>query len=131
MRVIKNLKEKSRKLKSELQAVYYAYLHPGVGLLPKLIIVIALGYALSPIDLIPDFIPVIGLLDDLVIVPFFIALSIQLIPDDIMRECRRKAVKEPVSLRKNWPAAIFVIMIWLLILFFAVKAISGLLKWRK
>ena len=66
------LKERAKKLKLELTAVYYAYRDPGINLLPKLIIIITLGYALSPIDLIPDFIPILGYLDDLILLPALI-----------------------------------------------------------
>lgn len=127
MPLLSNLKEKARKLKGELQAIYYALLHPEVGVLPKLIIAIALGYALSPIDLIPDFIPVIGLLDDLLIVPFLITLSIRMIPGEIMWECRRKAAKEPVSLRKNWAAAVLFIALWVILLYVIMKPVVMLL----
>lgn len=126
MPILQNLKERSKKLKRELQAVYYAFLHPKVGPLPKLIIGLAMGYALSPIDLIPDFIPVLGLLDDLIIVPSLIALSIKLIPPEIMQECRRKAEREPASLRKNWLAAILFISIWLILIYFIIRAIVKL-----
>ena len=124
---LKILKEKAKKLTSELQAVYYAFIHPKVGFLPKLIIGLALGYALSPIDLIPDFIPVIGLLDDLIIVPYLIVLSIKLIPYDIMEECRQRADKEPADLKKNWFAGVLFIIIWLLLIVMIVKAVIKLI----
>jgi uncharacterized membrane protein YkvA (DUF1232 family) len=95
------LKRNAKKLQSEIQAVYFASRHPGVGLLPKIILIITVGYLVSPIDLIPDFIPILGYLDDLVIIPFLISLAIKLIPEDIMAECREKAGNEPFLLRKK------------------------------
>jgi uncharacterized membrane protein YkvA (DUF1232 family) len=100
------LRFRVRNLKQELTAIYYAARHPGVGLAPKIIATVALGYALSPLDSIPDFVPVVGLLDDLVIIPALIGLAIKLIPKDIMTLCRQKAKEEPLSLRKNWKAAV-------------------------
>jgi uncharacterized membrane protein YkvA (DUF1232 family) len=99
---------------STLTAVYYAYQHPGVGKLPKFIILFTVGYALSPIDLIPDFIPVLGYLDDLIILPALIALSIKLIPNDVMQECRDKAKTSPLELKKNWVFAFLFILIWII-----------------
>jgi uncharacterized membrane protein YkvA (DUF1232 family) len=110
------LRLRARSLKQELTALYYAVRHPSVGRAPKIIGAIALGYALSPLDLIPDFIPVLGLLDDLIIVPALIVLAIKLVPKGIMASCREKAKEEPLSLRKNWKVAVGFIAIWALIL---------------
>ena len=117
------LKIRARKLKAEITAVYYAYRHPSLGWFPKIIIVITIGYALSPIDLIPDFIPIIGYLDDLIILPALISLSVKLIPAEIMSECRSRAKAEPLSLKKNWIVATVFILVWLLMIFLIVKRI--------
>lgn len=108
-------KEKKEILKRDLVAVYYAYRHPRVGLVPKILIFLALAYALSPIDLIPDFIPVIGLLDDILIVPFLIYLSLLFIPAEVMRECRERAAQEPPLLGTSWITAAVIVAIWLLL----------------
>lgn len=106
------LKKKARALKRELTVLYYAYRHPGTGVLPKVLILVTLGYSLSPIDLIPDFIPVLGYLDDLLIVPLLIALSIRLIPGEVLKECRQKALSQPLRLKKNWFFAAVFIVVW-------------------
>jgi uncharacterized membrane protein YkvA (DUF1232 family) len=116
--LLKRLKEKTDKLKRDLVAVYYAYKHPQVGVLPKILIFLALAYALSPIDLIPDFIPVIGFLDDILIVPALIYLSLRFIPEEIMLECRLKAETEPPVFKKNWIMAVIIIIIWALAIYF-------------
>ncbi len=116
MEIIPKFKDRAKRLKKELTAVYYAYQHPGVGILPKLIILFTVGYALSPIDLIPDFIPVLGYLDDLIILPALIALSIKLIPKHVMQECREKAEANPLELKKNWVFAFLFILIWIIII---------------
>lgn len=126
MKFIDNLKLKVKSLKNEITALYYAYRNSRVPFLPKLIIIITLAYALSPIDLIPDFIPVLGYLDDLLILPVLITLSIKLIPFEIMQESRKKAEEEPVKLKKNWITAIIFILIWTIILVAIINAIIKL-----
>ncbi|MDI6700971.1 MAG: YkvA family protein [bacterium] len=126
MKRLKYLKEKARKIKSDITTLFYAYKNPKTKLLPKIIIFITLGYALSPVDLIPDFIPVLGYLDDLLIVPSLIALSIKLIPKDIMDESKEKALKEPVRLKDNWLFGSIFILVWILLLTFIVIKILKL-----
>ena len=111
-KLIDSLKRRAGRLKLEVSALFYAFRDPGLGLLPKIVIGITVGYALSPVDLIPDFIPVLGYLDDLIIVPALILLAVRLIPDDILAEARRRAEAEPPSLRKNRAAAVVIILIW-------------------
>ncbi len=116
MKFIEIMKGKASSLKKEITALYYAYQNPKVKLLPKLIIIFTIGYALSPIDLIPDFIPVLGYLDDLIIIPALITLSIKLIPTEIMDESREKAIREPLQLKKNWFFALIFIAIWIMLI---------------
>src|ERR1700749_1094630 len=78
-------------LKRDVHAIYLAARHPRVPWYAKLIAVAVAGYALSPIDLIPDFIPVLGYVDDLIIVPLGIALVVSLIPEQVLAEYRAKA----------------------------------------
>lgn len=113
---VPRLKAKASKIKKELVAVYYAYQNPRLPLLPKIIIAIALGYALSPIDLIPDFIPVLGFIDDVLIVPGLISLGTKMIPPDIMTDARKRAEREPLNLKKSWKAAAVLTAVWLIIL---------------
>lgn len=113
MKIIEKMKEKVKTLKKEITALYYAYQNPKLKLLPKIIIIFTLGYALSPIDLIPDFIPILGYLDDLLILPALITLSIKLIPNEILDESREMALKEPLKLKENWGGAFIFISIWI------------------
>ncbi len=121
---MKSWKIKSKQLKTEVYALYLASKHPGTPWYAKVLAVLIIGYALSPIDLIPDFIPVLGYLDDLILVPLGIALLIKIIPGDILKECRTKAEGD-LSKRKprNWVAAIIVILIWMLVIYFIVALI--------
>lgn len=128
MRILESLKAKSKHLKKEIMALYYAYQHPNVSRRPKLIILFTLGYALSPIDLIPDFIPILGYVDDLIIIPALISLSIKLIPPDVLAESRKKADQEPLRLKKNWLFAVLFIVIWMLLLAGIASAIARLFR---
>ena len=115
--LLQRMKAKVKRMKQDTLALYYAYGHRNTPLTAKLLIGITIGYLLSPIDLIPDFIPVIGLLDDLLIVPFLIMLSIRLIPKDIWSESKLKAAETPIILnKKNWLFASFIVVIWLAVL---------------
>ena len=124
--IIQKMKNKAGKLKNSLTAVYYAYNDPRVGILPKLIIGLTLLYALSPVDLIPDFIPVLGYLDDLLILPLLITLAVKMIPKEVMKEAVEKAEQHPLSLRKNWTFAVIFIGIWIILAYVIVKTIVGI-----
>ena len=122
---IKLLKTKAILIKKEILTLYFAYKNPKLPILPKIIIIIALGYALSPIDLIPDFIPILGYLDDLILIPLFIKLSLKLIPTEIIIDARMKAETEPINLRKRWFFGIIFIIIWLVLIYVIIIHISN------
>jgi uncharacterized membrane protein YkvA (DUF1232 family) len=84
-------KQRVKNLKINLYAIYFTYKDPRVSWYAKLFSIIVLGYAFSPIDLIPDFIPILGLLDDLIILPLGIMLILKLIPKEILDEYREQA----------------------------------------
>ena len=111
---LKSWKAKSKQFKTEVVALYLASKHPGTPWYAKVLAALIIGYALSPIDLIPDFIPVVGYLDDLILVPAGIALLIKIIPRGILEECRAKAQSDLSNRKpKNWVAAIIIVLIWL------------------
>lgn len=88
----------------------------------KLLIAVTVGYLLSPVDLIPDFIPVLGLLDDLIIVPLLITLSLKMLPSEVLKEARAVVQLNPATIKKtNWIAACVIIGIWLLLLYLAYR----------
>ncbi|MCK5152841.1 MAG: DUF1232 domain-containing protein [Spirochaetales bacterium] len=121
-----NLKLKAKELKKEILALYFAYRDPELNLLPKLIIIFTVAYALSPIDLIPDFIPVLGYLDDLIILPLLISLSLKLIPAEIMESSRAKAENNYQRLKPNKIVGAVFIFIWILIMIVIIKALINL-----
>ena len=118
---IQFLKAKSKEMKANLGVLYLAFKHNRTPWYAKALIGLVISYALSPIDLIPDFIPVLGYLDDLILVPAGIALAIKLIPDDIILECRDKQKKQPDLKMNGIYAALVIIAIWLILLYLIVK----------
>jgi uncharacterized membrane protein YkvA (DUF1232 family) len=99
-------------LRQDVHAIYLAAHHPGVPWYVKLLAIAVAGYALSPIDLIPDFIPVLGYVDDLIVVPLGIWLVVQLVPKDVMAECRAIA-SEAETRPYSKGAAIIVVAVWI------------------
>jgi uncharacterized membrane protein YkvA (DUF1232 family) len=125
---IKSWKTKAKQLRTEIVALYLASKHPGTPWYAKVLAALIIGYALSPIDLIPDFIPVIGYLDDLIIIPAGIALLVKIIPRDILEECRAKAQSDLSNRKpKNWVAAIIIVLIWLFAIYLTISLIRPLI----
>jgi uncharacterized membrane protein YkvA (DUF1232 family) len=102
----------ARRLKREVYVLYYAYKHPRVPWYAKVVAACVVAYAFSPIDLIPDPIPILGYLDDLVLLPLGVALVLSLIPDDVLAECRKQA-DERQARPVNWTAAGVIVAIWI------------------
>ncbi len=117
VKVFERLKQKSRNLKVEIYALYLAYRDPRVPWYAKAFVALVVGYAFSPIDLIPDFIPVLGYLDDLILIPLGVAVALKMIPEKVMEDCRIRS-KEVMSKKKpiNRVAAVFIICIWLMLI---------------
>jgi uncharacterized membrane protein YkvA (DUF1232 family) len=113
-RFAERLKGWARRLKAELYALYLAYRDPRVPLYARVFAAVVVGYAFSPTDLIPDPIPVLGYLDDLVLIPLGIALSVRMIPEPVLAECREKASRLSAGSRPvNRVAAGAIVAVWL------------------
>ena len=113
-KILNDSKIKVKNLKKEIGALSLACKRRDVPWYAKFAVLLVVGYALSPIDLIPDFIPVLGYLDDLILVPIGVAFAIRLIPKDIMNECREQSeniFKEGNP--RNWVAGGIIIFIWI------------------
>jgi uncharacterized membrane protein YkvA (DUF1232 family) len=123
---IERLRAHARELKHETHALYLAARHPQTPWYAKLLVAAIVGYALSPIDLIPDFIPILGYLDDLVLLPLGIAWAIRLIPAQVMAECRDRARSTSVKPR-SLVAATVIATVWLAVL--AAVAYGGYAWW--
>ena len=114
-----DLKARAKALKTDIPAVIMALRHPRTPWYAKACALLIVVYALSPIDLIPDFIPVLGYLDDLIILPALVALTITWIPKDVMQECRSQAAQlGQGNWQKKWVYAIPFVLVWLIVLFF-------------
>lgn len=110
------LKQWAHGLKRETFALYLAARHPGTPWLAKLLAAAVVAYALSPIDLIPDFIPILGYLDDLILVPLGLALAVRMIPPEILAECRERAGRVSAHGKPGSRTAVAVIvLIWCLL----------------
>ena len=123
---IEKWKQSATKLKAETYALYLAYKNPGTPWYAKIFAGMVIAYAFSPIDLIPDFIPVLGYLDDLILVPLGIALALRMIPPAVMLECRTQARTDLSNAKPvSWIAAVGIIVIWV---GFTALCITWLLK---
>ena len=119
-----DLKLKAKQLKADIPALFLALKDKDTPIFAKVFAGITVVYALSPIDLIPDFIPILGYLDDVLLLPFLVALTIKLIPREILEEKRRQGEElwkdgKP----KGWYYAIPVVLIWLIIVVLLIKAV--------
>jgi uncharacterized membrane protein YkvA (DUF1232 family) len=110
-------KERVRALKTEVHALFLACRDPRVPWPAKLMAVLVVTYAASPIDLIPDFIPVLGYLDDLIILPLGILLAIKMIPAEVMQDCRARAGDAfPGKRASTVIGAVVVVVVWITII---------------
>ena len=111
---IDKLKAKAAEVKREVHALYIAYRDSRTPWYAKAFAALVVAYALSPIDLIPDFIPILGYLDDLILIPLGIRLAISLIPVDVMEESRNKAKEIEEEKPINWVGAVLVVLVWVI-----------------
>ncbi|WP_296646889.1 YkvA family protein [Romboutsia sp. 13368] len=126
------LKDISRKLKLDLPTLYIALKKKETPVIAKIFAIITVGYTLSPIDLVPDFIPVLGYLDDVILLPMLVWITIKFIPKDILNECRIESQNiwdngKP----KKWYFSIPIILIWILLCVSGkINLVQGGLLWK-
>ena len=114
-RMMDKIKSKAREIKRNIFVLFLAYKDPRVPWYAKLFTFLVVAYAFSPIDLIPDFIPVLGYLDDLILVPLGITLALKMIPEPVIQDCRDKAEEIRKNGKpKNWVTGALFILIWIL-----------------
>jgi len=129
MSLLADLKERARLLKAETFALYLATRHPETPWYARLLVAGVVAYALSPIDLIPDFVPVLGYLDDLILIPMGITLAVRMIPTPVLAECRARAKVimangNPVSRT----AGVVIVVIWLVLAALCIAWVYGAFK---
>ena len=126
---LESLKQQAKQLKIEIYAIYLAYKDPRVPWYARIFAACVVGYAFSPIDLIPDPIPILGYLDDLILIPLGVVLVLKLIPPEVLAECREKAQE---IMRQGKPvnriAAFVIITIWILLTTLAIVFTLKFLK---
>jgi uncharacterized membrane protein YkvA (DUF1232 family) len=124
--VIARLRAAARQLRQEVDALLIARHNPRVPLLARVVIVATVAYALSPVDLIPDAIPVLGLLDDLLIVPLGVGLALRLVPPEVMAAARAEAARRPPEAgRLGRLGLVLVVLAW------AVLGAMGVGLWHR
>ncbi|MFL0573722.1 YkvA family protein [Priestia megaterium] len=127
--MLNQLKLWAKKLKKQLFILYLAYKDERVSWYIKLFTACVVAYAFSPIDLIPDFIPVLGYIDDIIIVPLGIMLALKMLPASVIEDCTIKAEELIGNERpKNWVAGSIVIVVWLLIFMWSCFTVFKLLN---
>jgi uncharacterized membrane protein YkvA (DUF1232 family) len=129
MKAAEKWKQRARRLKIETYAICLAYKDPRVPWYARVFAACVVGYAFSPIDLVPDPIPILGYVDDLILIPLGIMLALKMIPQSVMSECREKA-QTLIEQGKptNWIAAGVIITIWVLLAALAVVFITYTIK---
>ena len=116
MQILRSLKERAKELKQFTLVAYYAARDPRTPFVARVLALLVAAYALSPIDLIPDFIPVLGYLDDIVLVPLGLALVIRLLPEPVLASARERAQRAAERPTSKLAAAV-IVAVWLLVLF--------------
>ena len=129
---MKRLKEWARRLKNDVVALWFCTRHPRTPFLAKALAAAIVAYAFSPIDLIPDFIPVLGYLDELILLPAGIWLVVKLVPEDVLEECRVQAARwleEKKSGPRSYLGAVFIVALWLAALWLAWRWAESWVAW--
>ena len=121
--MLAKLKVWARKLKEDIYTLYLASHDPRIPFLAKVVAVITVAYAFSPIDLIPDFIPVLGYVDDLLLLPLGIWLCLKLIPEQVIQEYREQAKAQLIRKKPNYLVAVIIVLLWFLVSFWAYKVL--------
>lgn len=126
---MEKIKNWARHLKQQLFTLYFAYKDHRVPWYAKVFAACVVAYAFSPIDLIPDFIPILGYLDDVIIVPLGIMLAFKMIPESVINDCKVKAEgMQKNNKPKNWIVGSLIILIWCFIIFWLILKFFQLLR---
>lgn len=125
---ISSWKKNAKALKREVYALYLCSRHPKTPLYAKLLGLFIVAYALSPIDLIPDFIPVLGYVDDLALIPFGITLLIRMMPKEVLEECRQKAQFAIADKPKRWAGVVIVVCMWILATYLTFRLVAQIYR---
>jgi uncharacterized membrane protein YkvA (DUF1232 family) len=127
--ILERWKRRAKQLKTETYAIYLAYRDPRVPWYARIFAACVVGYAFSPIDLIPDPIPILGYLDDMVLVPLGVVLALRMIPSEVLAECREQA-EEVIREGKlvSRVAALVIVAVWILLAALAAALVVQIVK---
>jgi uncharacterized membrane protein YkvA (DUF1232 family) len=131
MAVLDTLRSWARRLKRDAMTLWFARRHPRTPWAAKAVAAFVVAYALSPIDLIPDFIPVLGYVDDVLLLPALIWLALRLLPDDVLADARAEAedwMARQAARPRSTAGAVAIVVVWLVA---AALVAAWLLQWRK
>ncbi len=120
MKSLRVFTRKARQLSNMLYILYLASKDPRVPLYVKILMLLIIAYALSPVDIVPDFIPILGYIDDLIILPLGIYLVFKLIPDEVKAEYREKSGTQLPGSNLKWVGLGIIIFIWILVAFWII-----------
>lgn len=124
MSKFQKIKNWAKELKRDVLVLWFALKNPDTPFLAKAVAFVTVAYALSPIDLIPDFIPVLGYIDDIILIPILVWITLKLVPDDVMIQSRQQA-QEWLTLNQSKPKSylglVIVLAIWLLLTWIFIK----------
>ena len=113
-----------KELKATMRVYSCVYKHPDTPKKAKIILAILIGYFFSPIDLIPDFIPILGYLDDIIILPLGLSLARKMVSVEIIEECKQKVIEKESSAKSNWIAGGIILLIWIAIIVYILHKIK-------
>ena len=116
-------KEKAERLRDNVYVLWLAFKDRRTPWYAKALVAVVVAYAVSPVDLIPDFIPVLGYIDDLVLVPAGVYLAMKMIPGEVVEDCRRKARNSVIPGKYRWLVPTIIILIWLLVIYWIIRII--------
>ncbi len=125
---VQSLKEWAKRLRKQIIMLWFASRHPQMPWLPKVIAVVAVAYAFSPIDLIPDFIPILGFVDDAIILPILIWLALRFTPEQVIFDAEKQAnewLEEHEKAPRNYLVAVLIILIWITLAVMAYFYLGG------
>ncbi|WP_151750078.1 YkvA family protein [Acinetobacter seifertii] len=125
---VHSLKEWAKRLRKQIVMLWFASRHPQMPWLPKVIAVVAVAYAFSPIDLIPDFIPILGFVDDAIILPILIWLALRFTPEQVIFDAEQQAnewLEEHEKAPRNYLVAVLIILIWITLAVMAYFYLGG------
>jgi len=130
LHILEQLKQKTKHLKRETTALYFAYRDPRTPWHARAFSALVVAYMLSPIDLIPDFIPILGYLDDLVLVPLGISLALKMIPRDVMADARKIADSPIQNKAIGLVFIVMIVCVWVLVLFVIILSIYKIINYK-